>query len=472
MLQMLPIDLTGGYNPSRFPFANNQGLYNWYVISDADENILVPTPGFITIAQIIPSGTSRAIFRIQSLGQIIQVINNGVYLISGKSFKLIGTLATSSGSVTIASGYTEVGTEIGLCDGINIYTYRTTDASFKTATTDFQPQYLTFQDTYFIATAQNSNRVYISNNNDGRTWGANDFTTVDNNTLACLSYEEKLFVWGQSKVYIFYNTGEASFPFQQDITRSFSYGLLAATSLASAFGMMVWLGVNNEASPVILSSDGGAPAPISTEGIDHLIDNLSHPEQCDSFMYQQDGHTFYQINWYNPSDNISLLYDFTSQKLTRVGNKNLGVHAVKGVARYNNTQYAITRLTGNLYDFSVNYFTDDGVVTPRIVISANYSKKTLNLNAPTDSPFTVQCFGVTADQGTQNEPVKIQLALSHDRGVNFRSIKEKYFSNIGFIAQLMNFYYLGSSKFWTFKLTVWSSGKTVIKGAAFAEVVS
>lgn len=475
MLSLIPIDLTGGYNPSRFPFANNQGLYNWYVINDPDESILVPTPGFVLTKLISEKGNARAIFRVQSLNQIIVVIDDAVYLLNNKSYAIIGRLYTTQGVVTIASGYTEASTEIGFCDGVAIYTYLTSDGSFKDSkndfTIDFAPQCLTFQDTYFIATAQDNNRVYISGNSNGRSWDPDDFTLVDNTTVACLSYQEKLFVFGQAKVYIFYNTGNASFPYQQDILRSFSYGLLALPGLASGFGLMVWLGINNESSPVILSSDGGQPIPVSTDGIDNLINNLSYPEQCDSFMYQEDGHVFYQINWYNPADNISLLYDFTSKRLTRVGNRNFGVHAIKGVARSNNTQWAISRLTGNVYEFSVNYFTDDGVVTPRMVIGKNLSSQDMGASAPANRQITTQVFTVDANQGTQSEEVKIELALSHDHGNNFRRIKEKKFSDIGFTNALMNFYYLGTSKFWTFKLTTWSSGKVVLKGKAWAEVV-
>lgn len=471
MLSLVPIDLTGGYNPSRFPFANNQGLYNWYVINDKDESILVPTPGYKLIQSIVASGNARAIFRVPSLNQVVVVIGDTVYLLTNLSYTIIGTLETTNGVVTIASGYTETSTEIGFCDGVAIYTYLTSDASFEKASIDFLPQCISFQDTYFLATAQSTNRLYISNNNNGRVWDANDFTTVDNTTVAVLSYQEKVYVYGQAKVYIFYNTGNASFPYQQDILRSFSYGLLTLSALSSGFGLMVWLGINNESSPVILSSDGGQPTPVSTEGIDHLINNLTHPEQCDSFMYQEDGHVFYQINWYNPKDNVSLLYDFTAQRLTRVGDKTFGVHPIKGIARSNNTQFAINRTSGNIFEFSVNYFTNDGVVTPRMVISKNLSSQEMGADAPANRQITTQVFTVDADQGTQSEEVKLELALSHDHGNNFRRVKEKTFSNIGFTNALMNFYYLGTSKFWTFKLTTWSAGKVVLKGRAWAEVV-
>jgi len=99
--------------------------------------------------------------------------------------------------------------------------------------------------------------------------------------------------------------------------------VLNVASIAQGFGLVCWVASNRQYSPTIMVCDGGQPSPISDENIDALVDDLSSPSVCDGFIFQQDGHIFYQINW--PTDKLSLVYDFSTKQFSKITN---GVHGI------------------------------------------------------------------------------------------------------------------------------------------------
>ena len=67
------------------------------------------------------------------------------------------------------------------------------------------------------------------------------------------------------------------------------------------------------ASLIGLASNGGEPKKITTDGIDYLLATLQYRENAQGYLYRQDGHLFYHINFYR--DNLSFFYDFNTDKI-------------------------------------------------------------------------------------------------------------------------------------------------------------
>ena len=76
--------------------------------------------------------------------------------------------------------------------------------------------------------------------------------------------------------------------------------------------IVVWLAGNEKSGPIIMYSDGGMPKKITTDGIDFVFSNLNNPSDSEAFIFRQDGHLIYHINFY--TDNLSLFYDFNLDK--------------------------------------------------------------------------------------------------------------------------------------------------------------
>ena len=109
-----------------------------------------------------------------------------------------------------------------------------------------------------------------------------------------------------------FDTGAQLFPYQRNNQFNIDYGCLQPATVAYMDEFVVWLAQNEKSGPIIVYSNGGMPQKITTDGIDYLFSTLQNPQDSQAFLYRQDGHLFYHINFY--SDNLSLFYDFMTQK--------------------------------------------------------------------------------------------------------------------------------------------------------------
>jgi len=119
--------------------------------------------------------------------------------------------------------------------------------------------------------------------------------------------------------------------------------------------VIVWLAQNEKSGPIIMYSDGGMPKKITTDGIDYLFSTLQNPEDSQGFLYRQDGHLFYHINFY--SDDLSLFYDFNADKFYHACDQNLNYFIASEVAFFNNQYYFVTKNNGNIFAFDTSITT-------------------------------------------------------------------------------------------------------------------
>ena len=62
------------------------------------------------------------------------------------------------------------------------------------------------------------------------------------------------------------------------------------------------------------------PEKITTDGIDYVLSQLTNPSDSQGFIFRQDGHLIYHINFY--TDNLSLFYDFNNKKFFHASDHN------------------------------------------------------------------------------------------------------------------------------------------------------
>lgn len=417
----LPVNVVGSSIFGRYPKISIEKTYNMFM----SDNFMVPYSGYaigITAANFINAIEGRAIFTSTKFDDLVVVEGNSVFLVNitysqaqekvtfFQVFK-IGTLQTQTGVVYIAENNKP---QIGISDGSAFYVYDPTlSPVFQAVPLSFTPGYLTFHDTYFILAASNdtfysppaNNTWRLSGQNDGLTW-KNDSASIGllqtkpDNVKAVVRFPSKgnmIFVMGSIVTEAWFDTGAQLFPYQRNNQFNIDYGCLQPATVAYMDEFVVWLAQNEKSGPIIVYSDGGMPKKITTDGIDYLFSTLQDPENSQAFLYRQDGHLFYHINFY--ADNLSLVYDFSTQKFYHACDQNLNYFIASEVAFFNNQYYFITKNNGNLYvfDTSITTYQDTdsmgNIITheiPRIRTCANIRNPDQGYQIINDIGFTIE----------------------------------------------------------------------------------
>lgn len=408
--KQVPLNIVGSSVFGRYPKINSEYTYNMFI----SDGFLVPYPGYeIAFADLGTHG--RGCYTSTKTNRIVAVFDNKVYLINiffdqnnlktyDQQAILIGTIDTTTGPVYIAENNKP---QIAISDGKGIYIYDTSlSPAFQQADLNFVPGYITFHDTYFIAAASQdnfytpaaTNTWRLSGNNDGLTWNSDSFSigllqTKADKTQAVVRFPSKgnlILVMGQVVTEFWYDTGAQLFPYQRANQQSIDYGCLNPATIAENDEIVVWLAQNERSGPIIMYTTGGPPQKITTDGLDYLFSQLKNPSDSRAFLYRQDGHLIYHINFYE--DNFSIFYDFNTQRFFHACDENLNYFIAESVCFFNNQYYFVTRNNGNLYSFDTIFTTYDGAEIPRI-------RTCKNVRLPSQEWFIANDVGFTIESG-------------------------------------------------------------------------
>ena len=213
-----------------------------------------------------------------------------------------------------------------------------------------------------------------------------------------------IFVMGSIVIEAWFDTGAQLFPYQRTNQFNIDYGCLSPATVAYMDEVVVWLAQNEKSGPIIMYSDGGMPKKITTDGIDFLFSELQNPQDSQGFLYRQDGHLFYHINFY--SDNLSLFYDFNNDKFYHASDQNLNYFIAAEVAFIHNQYYFVSRNTGNLYAFDTAFTTYQDVETNLHTTPVTYQIPRVricrNIRLPSQDYFIANDVGFTIESGETN----------------------------------------------------------------------
>lgn len=417
-----PLNIVGSSTFGRYPKISIEKTYNMFI----SDSWLVDYAGYkvaIDAAMLGDQGEGRAIHASTKFNCLIIVVGANVYRVkigfnqqqlkvTNTQVALIGTLNSNSGVVYITENNKP---QILISDGQTLYLYDPTFAlDFQELSVYFVPGYVDFHDTYFLIAAS-SNSFYNPPANN--TWiiqpileesgGKAVFLPADastiglletkpDNTQAVVRFPSKgnlIFVFGRTVTEAWYDVGAQLFPYQRNSSYTLDYGCINPATIGSIDSLIVWLGINEKSGPVILYSDGGMPQKISTDGIDYFLGNLQTPEDSQGFLFRQDGHILYHINFY--SDNVSLFYDFNTQKFFFATDENMNYFIASSLSFFGTQYYFVSKNDGNLYVFDTVFSDYNGKVIPRI-------RTCKNLMVPTQDYFVTTDVGFTIESGETN----------------------------------------------------------------------
>ena len=423
----IPINVVGSSVFGRYNKINSERTFNLFI----SDNFLVPYAGYAVsiLSSMFGNGrTGRACYSSSKLGRLVVVIDNTVYLVNlffdqtlEMSFDFtinpIGKLQTSSGVVYIAENNKP---QILISDNQSLYVYDPTlnPVFQQVPNLQFTPGYITFHDTYFICAASNDNFYSPPANNTWRLSGQNDGLTWNNNAASIGLLQTKpddiqavvrfpsrgnmIFVIGSTVTESWFDTGAQLFPYQRQNQYNIDYGCLNPATIAYMDEIVVWLAQNEKSGPIIVYSTGGAIEKITTDGIDYLFSQLTDPSDSQGFLYRQDGHLIYHINFY--TDNLSLFYDFNTKKFFNASDQNLDYFIAAQVAFFNNQYYFVSKNTGNLYAFDTIFtdYEDTDANGVKFTSDIPRFRSCKNIRLPSQEYFILNDIGFTIESGETN----------------------------------------------------------------------
>lgn len=258
---------------------------------------LVPTPG-LTLLLTLPKSPVRGLWR-ASNGTLFAVGGEKLYSVSSSwAATELGSLNTSTGAVSIADN----GTHVVVVDGTSGYAWNIDTSSFAQITDPDFPgaDQVTYQDGYFIFNKINSQEFFISGLVD-ITFDALDIEFAEgspDNLVGLISSNQNLFLFGTQSTEVFYNSGDADFPFSRIQGAVVDVGCAAAFTIAKLQDSIYFLGGDSTGSGIVYRMIGYKPERISTPSIESIIRGVDLDDLADAraWTYQQGGHIFYCLN--------------------------------------------------------------------------------------------------------------------------------------------------------------------------------
>lgn len=470
------LDIVGGTRFGRYQKISNESTYNM-IISDG---ALVPFAGYEFVSNI-GAGIARQVYNCVLADLIIAVIGNGVYTVSsGFTSQRVGSIESYSGNVYISDN---LAGQVAIVDGLNVYIYNYNNNTYQTVNVDFAPGYITYQDTFFISVDLNTNQWRLSANSDGTSWppdaqNVGEIQSKPCRAIAAVALDRILLVMGQTVTEPWYDAGNQLFPYVRNNAYCIDYGSPSTQTIATGFGMAVWLGNNQQSGlAIMVSQDGGVPTPISNDGLDFLFAQIRQPENSFGMLYKLEGHIIYQLTF--TSDNHTFIYDFNTNNFFTLTDENLNHHIARRVVFFNGNNYFISFNDGNLYRMTSFINTYNGKSIPRIRIPKNIqfpfndTFRIKNITLSMESGINVS--GAVYDNpGDSARSVflgqnRVDLTFSRDGGYTWGNTVSRNLPNRGKLKNNVRWFQCGSvQNACTIKFYFVSQGRFVVTGGQIA----
>lgn len=366
--------MLGSAYRSRSPNLANQAAINIYpeiVESKSGKEVgaFYGTPGLILKVNL-PGGPIRAE---RALGLTLYVVaGSSVYAVQADfSYTLLGSIATSTGPVSMVDN----GVQVGIFDSVGGYSIIAN--VMANITLPFpNPGTATYQDGFVLVNQVGTFIIWQSNLNDLTTWDPLNFSTEDgqpDDVVALADLHRQVIVFKQDHTAFWINAGTSGFVFQRLDGVYPNTGLAAVQSVAECGEAVVWLGMNEEGTNSVFLATGYEPERVSTYALETAL--ASYPTTADAiaYSYRATGHLFYVVSF--PSGNATWALDLTASK--QMGYPiwhqrayfNEGVlsrHLAQCQAFFNGQTIVGDYTTGNLYAFDLDTYTDNGQPIKRV----------------------------------------------------------------------------------------------------------
>lgn len=418
--QQIPVRIVGSSIFGRHPIISDERTWNMFI----SDGWLLNFAGYNQAVDILGEGIEgRGLFHSTRGNFLLTVLGSNVYRIDRNlGFTFLTSIGTSSGEVFMDEN---LSSQIAIVDGsanAYIYNYATMPETIGVCVfnntgggTTFTPNYVTYQNTFFIfgngdrTTSGSQWFVYKSGFNPTTLANPLQLDWVQTLTLqtkpdfalACLripSHGNNILIMGSTVCEIWTQVAGIQ-TYQRNSSVNIDYGVASVSTIDASDDMICWLGINEKSSPAIMVMTGGKAQAISTDGIDFVLSGVKFPSDSTAMFYREDGHVFYILTFFNPADNFTIMYDFTTQKFFDLTDWDFSYYPARRIAYFNNDIFFISLKQGGLMRMGTQITTmstneDNLYEIPRI-------RKCDTYRLPGSDRFIVNQFSFTIENGVE-----------------------------------------------------------------------
>jgi hypothetical protein len=425
---------------------------------------LVPTPG-LRLLQTIGSGPIRGTHT-ASNEEYFVVSGNKLYRVSSSWVATeLGSLNTSSGPVSIADN----GTHVVVVDGTYGYVWTISPAGFAQITDPDFPgaDQVTYQDGYFLFNKPGTGQFFISGLNDV-SFDALEIATAEGSPdqlVGLVSANQNVYLFGTQSTEVFYNSGDADFPFARIQGAIMAVGCAAPHSIVKVGGSVVWIGRDSGGFGIIYRTDAYQPQRISTPSLEAVIREIPQDEIGDAraWTYQQGGHLFYVLNL--PNVDTTWVYDASTglwHERNYLGTWGAERHRADCHSVAHGENVVGDYENGRIYALDPDTEDDNGVSIVRKRAAPHISKNGARLFHTYFQLDMETGVGTSTGQG---ENPQVMLRYSDDGGHSWSSERWADAGRIGARRTRVIFRRLGSSRDRVYEITIADPVKVVLIGA-------
>jgi len=293
-----------------------------------------------------------------------------LYVVSGSEFYRVDAnyAANKIGDVTGTGpvSMTDNGTQIFIACNPDGFIYNSDTLAFAQITDPDFPGAVTvgYLDGYFVFNEPNSQRVWVTALLDGLSIDPLDFASAEGSPDGLVSLiidHREAWLFGTNSVEVWYNSGDPLFPLTRIQGAFNEIGCIAPYSVAKMDNSVFWLGADPRGQGIVYRANGYTGVRISTHAVEFAIQGYGDLTDAVGYTYQQDGHTFYVLNFTN-ADTTWVFDAATGAWHERAGFRNgdFKRHRGNSHARFNGDPIIGDYENGKLYAFSLDVYADDG----------------------------------------------------------------------------------------------------------------
>lgn len=371
----VPINVVGSSTFGRYPKISLEKTYNMFI----SDGWLINYAGFKKRAEVLATGEGRGFFRSIRGGFAIAVLSSSVYRLSPSlAPEFIGNIDTVSGDVSIDENLSQ---QICIADGQAAYIFHYDNGgafSLTKQTLTFLgnpiiPNYVSYHNTFFLISStpfsDNPQNWYAFERATDTTIQLNSqfaIQTKPDNALAVVRIPGRgnnVIVFGSAVAEIWTQVGGTE-NYRRVQSFNIDNGVVAVSTIATNEQFVCWLAQSENNAPSIMWTDGSSVNRISSDGIDYVMQTIQHPDESAAFFFRQDGHLFFQLSFFNPVDNLTLFYDFNTQKFFHASNQDMDYHPARKTIFFNERTYFISIDDASIYEMATDFISYDYSIEP------------------------------------------------------------------------------------------------------------
>lgn len=447
-IKQVEIPFNGGVKKKETQFSPSE-LTNLFIdVNSKQETALISTHG---LSNKISFGMNklygvRAMLSSELIDNMFLIVGDVIYQLDSGGALIFGKkITTFKGFANIVMG----NGQIIFVDGVNIYIYDIQTGNYIKVTNPNappKPGMASVLGGRFFVNELESDRLHISDINDGTSWQGNIITLSDYPEIIVghATLKGRLFLLGTRSSSLWYLSD--TYPYAaKDPNILLEYGCASTASISVGEDRICWLAKNIQGILSIVSSTGGVPQNISSEELEAEIQSYKITNDADGFIYENSGIVFYQINF--RSENKSFLYNFLTNTWSSLEHKENECHLISNIAYFKGKHYMGANNHPAIYELDNNTSLDyDTVVKRKFITNIMYPAEKFIIHRL--RIFMQQGTGISAvnnDNGGYNNDIspKLFLSISRDGGINYGNALEAEIGAIGKRETVCDFYRLG-----------------------------